>query len=435
MQVTKVVGIKGVLVSLFFLLAACQGQNTDLVATKLIDAAKSQRPPTPSPTPDQGPGPTGKSNAKVIFKNPLYRSPQTSGYVLRSNSQGQYSVTPSSAINYDHLLIDVEITETRNGLLENQDFSVLTETANGQGQMINSGLQRAKPDAQGRWLFSSVGDSHRRLGQLMAYYWIHSQKQAFEGILPNSWHCKQRGIKVYSSCYDINGSFSQSQGLGPNAFWAGSDANLVCMSYLGPFESSYDASVYDHEMGHANIDYGTNGQIVQGRNYGVGCRFSRSALCCSSADGCAGAINEGQADVHSYIVFNSGALGEFFTNTSAGLEGRNAELNGNLTAQAMFNGTAIDPASQQAYGQYGPEIHLMGGVWGAAWWTLRNRIGSKNADKIFLAHLELLTGNDSFKTALGVILTAHDQLLNQGNLIQNFRSDITASFSKHGIVQ
>ncbi|MDZ4676704.1 MAG: hypothetical protein SGI74_04265 [Oligoflexia bacterium] len=365
------------------------------------------------------------------MKSPSFGLPNPIGYSF-GTSGNTTTVSPSSAINFDQYLINVNVSGTQNNFLQNADIRVLTDYLNSSGQFATSTFARARPDAQGNWIYSSVNDSNHRLGQLMAYYWIDNLKMTANNTLPNSWHVTGKNVGVYSMCYDANGSFSKNQGLGVNAFWTGKIANFACMSYVGPFESAFDASVYDHEMGHANVDYGTNGQITQG-NYAISCSFSSGASCCPSASGCAGAINEGQADVHSQIVFNSGIVGEFFLNNRTGLTGRDAELNQNLTAQTMFNGTAVNPANNRTYGQAGQEIHYMGGVWGTAWWTLRQNLGAAISDKIFFAHIELLTGNDTFKTALNAILSADQTLVTNGVFTTNHRSQILAAFQQHGI--
>ena len=75
----------------------------------------------------------------------------------------------------------------------------------------------------------------------------------------------------------------------------------------------------------------------------------------------------------------------------------------------------------------------MGGVWNAALWTLRQNLGSDVADKLFLLHIQKLTGNDTFGTALSQILQADILLRNQGVFNQDHSQVILASFAQHGI--
>jgi hypothetical protein len=399
----------------FASLVACGGQP-DLAKTILQSTQSSLT--TGSSDPDLSPTPNGK----VFRKNPSFGATTAVAYSYTySAASDTYTFTPATTINFDAALVDVVISGYRNNFLENADIQVLTDAASADGTLLTSTLARARPDPLGRWNFSSVGDSSRRLGQLMAYYWINNMKEVANRNLAGSWHPTGADIGVYSHCYDINGAFAKATGLGPNAFWSSVD-NVVCMSFSGPFEASHDASVYDHEMGHANIDYGTNGQITEGV-YAANCTANGQTFeCCATADGCAGAINEGQADVHSYIVFNSPRIGEYFLNSPNGIRSRAADLNSTLTTTQKF-----------ADGSFGKEIHNFGGVWGAAWWTLRQSLGSPITDKIFFAHLELLTGNDTFRTALNQILAADQQLVTRGIFTANHRTQILAAFSRHGI--
>jgi hypothetical protein len=150
-------------------------------------------------------------------------------------------------------------------------------------------------------------------------------------------------------------------------------------------------------------------------------------------DGCASGLNEGQADVHSQILFNSPVLGEYFENSMHGNRGRDAEFNTNSTVADMWNGLVLDPATGKAFGQIGKEPHLMGGIWNASWWTLRKSLGPDVTAKIFLAHLELLTGNDTFKTALQLILTSDEKLVQMKVFSAVHRAAILAAFAQHGI--
>jgi hypothetical protein len=385
----------------------------------------SNSPGVPDPIPTA-------PNAKVFMKSPVFGAQKPVGYnVLNSDAQGNITPSPATAQNFDSYLVDVILGGTVGGLLQNADLSVKTDYLDGTGFHVST-LQRAQMDSTGKWNYSSVNDPNHRLGQVMAYYWIQSEKNTANAAIPGGWHATGKNISIYSYCYDANGTFGKTN-LGLNAFWAGLNSNFTCMGYVGPFEFDFDASVYAHEMGHADIDYATNGQITAGNKTSIACSFDANNSCCPNSDGCSDAMNEGQADVHAFITFNSGALGEFFMNSLSGLDGRNGDLNANLTSTAMFNGTATDPITNQPYGKYGAEIHSMGGVWGAAWWTLRKNLGAGVADKIFFAHLELLTGGDTFKTALSAIVTADQTLVTNGTFAANHQTQILAAFQQHGI--
>jgi hypothetical protein len=370
---------------------------------------------------------SGPNNAKVFFKSPVAAAGATVGYnISYNNSTGKYVITNqqggTTATNYDSFLTDVRVDGMQGGLLKNSDIDVKTdihsETSTTDTAFNPSGLARAQADASGNWYFSSVGDSNYRLSQLQAYYWINKEKETINGYLANAWHPTNKYVSVYSRCYDANGQYSKNAQLGLNAFWSGVQSSLACMSFVGALETAHDATVYLHEMGHANVDYGTNGAITTCSNTST-CGYYTGS--CTTANGCAGAINEGQADVHSYFVFDSPILAEFFMNDVQGFRDRNGNLMANKTAAQVFatNG--------------GGEIHTLGGIYGATWWTLRQAVGKDVAAKIFFAHLELLTGNDTFLTAGRAAITANNTLASQGKLTKSFETEIRAAFSQHGL--
>lgn len=348
--------------------------------------------PSPTPVPP---------NAKVFSKSPVFAAQSAIGYTISRTSTGSYVASPSLR-DFDSHLSSVRISGTENGYLQNADFYVKAGTKT-----------RPRADANGNWLFSTTQDTNRSLGQVMAFYWLNRQKFQANAILPGSW--KTSGTRITVDAYCARAGY--------NAYWDPS-SNLICMGYVGNFQTSYDASIYNHELGHANLQFATDEQIYEGSSDAI-CRSSSGTAygCCPTAAGCIGAINEGQADVHAFIVHNSGTLGEFFVNNLSGFATRNAEVNSTtriLTAQARFAGT-------------GKEIHSMGGVWNAAWWTLKRSIGAPAMGKIFFHHLELLQGSDDFRSALESIIDADQQLVRAGVFRTNHRSQIIAAFSQHGI--
>lgn len=347
-----------------------------------------------------------EKNAKVFLKNPVYSAKEDVGYKIVSE-KGTLKSEPSSEINFDRYLINVTISETKNGFLENDHYRILP----------SGGIKRARPDSNGRWIFSSTGDPDLKLGQAMAYFWLNYQRKKANATLEQGWHASGKKIRVDSNCVNAGGD-------GYNAYWSPED-KMVCMGRVGNFQTAFDASIYNHELGHANALYATNGQIYENIS-DTKCNFgSHEYYCCKSDEGCIGAIDEGQADFHAYMVFNSGVMAEFFVNDTMGLDERNAEYNTTkkiLTAQDRFSS-----------GSLGVEIHSMGGVWGAALWNLRKTIGSKDADKIFLAQQELLSGPDTFRTALNSIIVANKQLFDAGKISKNYETEITQVFAQHGI--
>ena len=386
------------------------GQGVSAIAGGGSQGSNGGPQPIASPTPDSTP--TGPQ-AHVFNKNPTYAG--ATGYYTLVNSN-PYSSSPAW-MNYDSLFTTVTLNGTTNGFLENSTIKILTDELNlSTGAFQSSGRARAQADASGNWFFSTMNDTNRKVGQLMAFYWLGFMADKMESVISGGAYFRNKNTPVYSQCYKAS-----SQAPGINAFWSGS---MVCMSYIGGWESAHDASVYVHEMGHGNIDYATNFAFAAGRGSEVNQYQCGNNLCCSSADGCPGALNEGQADFHAQVVFNSGAVGEYFTEIitgqTTGLPNRDSEKNTNLTGTQMFSSIS-------------PEIHSMGAVWSASWWTLRKNIGV-DAEKIFLASLITMNTRDTYRGALTKVLTAESQLFTQGKISVDQTAAIKAAFSQHGII-
>lgn len=361
-------------------------------------------------------------NALGFQKSPVYTAQKGIAYSLAAVGN-RFVVSPSVRIDFDNYLIPITIEGTQNGLLENGDFKVYPD--------LGGKLRRAHPNKLGYWLFSSADDPDKKLGQVMAFYWLNEQAKYAESQKPGLWAAKGKEIEVFSQCED---PLAQSAA----AFWDPS-LNRICMGSFDNLDTAYDASIYVHEAQHANIGYATKGQVYATSGAPTtelcyaGDPNTTPSCCKASVPGCMPAMDEGMADYFAYTLFESPTLAEFFMNTPTGFAERNADLNLKspiITLQSMNDGTRIDPNRGVPFGSAnGREIHNMGGVWGTALWNLRKTLGKSVADKIFLSNLHNYTGNDTFSTALSnIILT--DRLLYPSN---NHETQIRNVFGQHGI--
>jgi hypothetical protein len=280
--------------------------------------------------------------------------------------------------------------------------------------------------ASGNFKYSYGNDSEHRFSQVMAFYWINAQiKYMVQRV--GKFFAKDKNIEVFSWYPDLD-----------NAFWDPFNRFVVISSdKVSGAEFSLGAEIYLHEMGHANIAYGTNFAIYNTSNTDTTkeCTGIPTATCCKDAMGCLGAIDEGQADYHAAIVFPSNtALGEALVNKVDGFDEcgviRKIDSNVNLTAADAFTKCrAIDPGLDG-------EVHLMGRVYASVWWEVRKRAAARSADEaksldtLFSEHLLVLAASDTFRDALTKIRTIDSQLF-----ANKFSADFENEFARRGITQ
>jgi hypothetical protein len=191
------------------------------------------------------------------------------------------------------------------------------------------------------------------------------------------------------------------------------------------------AEVYAHEMGHADLAYASPKLNGSGD--------------CPTAEGCSGAIHEGQADYHAAILFGPGPIGESVTNKMSGIDdwgqqsgcfvSRTIEKNVNLTAEKAFDpcstlgGTSPSPSPSPGASQTG-EVHDGGALYASIWWQVRSAKASapQEVDELFMEHLPTLQDADTFVTALCKIV-AIDQELFAGRYSTAFSDE----FKKRGL--
>src|SRR5438128_2587646 len=83
-----------------------QDNNANLTGSEDSSSRSPASSTNPTPTP----------NAKVFFKNPTFGQTQANAYSYSFSTQTKtYSISPSTAINFDAQLVDVVIKGTQNG--------------------------------------------------------------------------------------------------------------------------------------------------------------------------------------------------------------------------------------------------------------------------------------------------------------------------------
>lgn len=301
------------------------------------------------------------------------------------------------------------------GFLKNTSINVTAQT--------DTAVLPRVTTSSGNFKFNYGNDSNHRFSQVMAFYWLNFQIKYMTSRV-GSFFAKDKNIQVVSWYPDLD-----------NAFWDPQNRYIVISSNsVTGAEFSLGAEVYLHEMGHANIAYGTNFSIynqTNSRNQVCSQDF-KDSTCCRDAMGCMGAIDEGQADYHAAILFPSNtALGEALVNRVNGFDEcgvtRKIDSNNNLTASQSFAACGSNLMG---------EIHLMGRVYASVWWEIRKKAAlvgaseAKNIDKLFSEHLLTLASTDSFADALVKIKTLDTQLF-AGKYSMDFQNE----FARRGITQ
>jgi len=187
---------------------------------------------------------------------------------------------------------------------------------------------------------------------------------------------------------------------------------------------SFDLSVVAHELAHANL-YFVSGIDSNGPNTGV-C----GPGCCATTAGCIRAIDEGQADFFSSILFpSSPAMGDGMVDTIEGITicgiPRNAELNAHPETYLTFPDAFVACNNPDFYGQ----IHALGAVYASVWWNVRDAQSTitdkENVERLFLEHLKLLDSTSDFCSTIEDVYQAASILSLGTALAQAFENEIT----------
>ncbi len=163
------------------------------------------------------------------------------------------------------------------------------------------------------------------------------------------------------------------------------DAAGICIEASG-HEMALSSEVYLHEMGHGNFLSKVGAQSI----------ISDTLNACPTDQGCFRAINEGQADFHSLMIFTErGGLGETAgNNLTNGIDAsRNATsaLNQQRTVAQFFNLTPSMPG----------QIHNMGAGYAAILWRIYSdpRVEKRRFESAFFLHLQMLSQSATFATS------------------------------------
>lgn len=318
-----------------------------------------------------------KYDACLFAKNPV------------AVQNASFSGSASASANLDGLQVyGVKLTGlTGNGRLSNSTLSVESLT----GTPVTVGATNLRTSAR--------TDSAHVIAQTMAYYWLNRTGEylyARTGIYP----ARDKQIKVYAD--DTIAGWSP-------------DTNSIHLKLSDNGDAmAWSAELAIHFLGVANLYHATNGAIRENistrhKNCGL-----KAAGCCTSVSGCSRAIASGVGDYFAAVIFpDRPVVGETWANRTQGLGFCNISRNLNdartLTASSVFNACASAGISG--------EVSTMGTVYASIWWELRKAAaaerpvrGDADIDKLFMSHLAVLKGDDTFPSAYAKIMDLDETL-------------------------
>ena len=346
---------------------------------------------------------TNNSYATCLFlKNPVAAKGSLFSSVV--NNSMDLSAYQTLGVNFDPASYN-----TSTGCLENSTYIIYGKTTT--TNLANGSVQLSASKACfTNFKAAYKNDTSFNVAALMAHYYLNLQ-QSFMTEWVGSWSGTNKAIPVFSYA---NGTTVNGDAFDNNASFSGSPATGTGKIFMGAWERGLPAGtvqemalnseVYLHEAGHSNIFFGTN--AIPNTTKNIACGTGGTSKCCNTADGCYGAINEGQADYHSLILFpDSPVVGEAIFNANTGLVEFGLSRNyDSLTS--LTPATAYAKPGTQGQASYNGEIHILGRIWGSYWYESRKlakaQIGARGVraiDKVFGSHLLALTGDDDFKTA------------------------------------
>lgn len=331
---------------------------------------------------ESGSGPTNDPNC---FTNETYDA-----CLFYKNPVAQAKMPLAAKVSYGADLQTVQTFGVKFRNLPNPNLLRNTSV-----DVFSSAGSRAAP-VNGKWNFAYRTDTAQHaVAQVMAFYWLNEQ---IDYMKMNSgiFYAENKNIRVDAFSSAVNN----------NAYWDG--ANIV-MGNFGAQELALSSEVYLHEMGHANLDFATNRQLVIGSSF------------CATKFGCIGAIHEGMADIHGAIMFpQDPTMAQTVTNTLAGWTSRDPR---NFTERNLdYFFTTLSQ---------GGEIHGMGTAYSTILWQIFKdpAMNPRDFETLFSMHLPRLTSSSDFRSAKSIWIN-----LSETRFAGKYTTLIRNYFEKMGVI-
>ena len=307
----------------------------------------------------------------------------------------------------------VNITDTIDGLLKNGTYNVIIDW---------NTAQRTQIKTDGTWKFVYANDPNHHVAQVMAYYWLTYQMHYMQEKV--TWYAENKNIQVKALSVDLEN----------DAYFSPAENTIALgdFSIVGRVEAALSADIVLHEAAHASFYHSNLNRATYSEATHEACSEDK-ATCCKTYKGCFKAINEGQADFHSLIIFSSlssslaPVIGDGVTNElSYGLGicmPRNMNQLQDQSALNVYNG--CDPEHDLE-----GEIHMMGALYASIWWNIYTHpsVSKDEIIELFVEHLPLVSSEDTFESIATRILG-----LDQQKFSGKYSQVISQAFTERGL--
>lgn len=306
------------------------------------------------------------------------------------------------------------------GFLQNKSF-----------QVLSAKYPRATAQEK-NWKFK-YSENDRRLAQVSAYFWLNRATLVLQQRSGVFYAAEKQMVVVTDA---------------PATGWSMSQNAIYLQDSSSDYHTAFDAGILIHMLGRANLDYATQGQLLNvdysadHNPCGPTQDNQHPAGCCKSALGCSRAIQNGVSDYFVALVFlDSPGLGEYWTNRLEGLSfcgvSRNLNLSRDLNSETAFlacKEVGWSDSQNSFHGNSGV-VEVMGGVYASIWWNVRAQVAAFGAgrvadlDRLFMLHLRDIRPTDNFQT----ILTENILILDQKEFGGFFKDFFEKEYHNKGL--
>ncbi|MBL7686762.1 MAG: hypothetical protein JNJ49_01920 [Bdellovibrionaceae bacterium] len=284
-----------------------------------------------------------------------------------------------------------------NGKLENSTLSVQSLKAT--ITALTSASLKAQPMTAGSSNFEQVN----------TYYWMNRAAEYLDARTEGALPAKGKGIKVI-----VDDTIT--------GYEAGTNTiRLKMTDSAGAVAWNGDLAIHLFGVANAYLANPTGWNTLSASTHQTCNAVDKG--CCTAATGCAGAIRFGIGEYFASCLFpNRTKIGDGFNNATTSAQALPG-ISRDIASAATKTASTLFTAAQG-------DVRSMGVLYASIWWEIRRQAGTQSADidRIFMEHLSLLNGNDSFATAISKAKTVDSRLFS-GRYSSAFDSEL----SKRGL--
>ncbi|MAV92410.1 MAG: hypothetical protein CL676_13410 [Bdellovibrionaceae bacterium] len=288
----------------------------------------------------------------VFLKNPVAQS----GSVVSKSNEGSLRALQNFSVKLNGL--------DRSGYMENAHFDVRT-AGNKRISFEKILVEKGVGVERSEWLTAN------------AYFWLNRASEYLKNNF-KEFPLKDEKISVYVDDAFNGWSYEQKS-----------------IHLSGSELSALSADVVLLLYGEAQIGVATKGSIYNyDQNFHKSCG-GKENNCCVDSKGCAKALVQASGDVLVNFLFEDlSGVGEFYHQDLKG-----QSVCGKHRRPEDFSNPDFNEAYNLCSSEKG-KVSAMATAYASCWYGLKNEFGSKKVLEVYLKHLSLLNGSDTFETAL-----------------------------------